>query len=53
MSTGSLNFFAIGDWGGSMFSPYYTSVEKAVAKEMGSLAESFKTEFILALGMSK
>ena len=49
-SAGALQFFAIGDWGGDMFSPYYTAVEKAVAEEMGKMAERLKPEFILALG---
>ncbi len=49
-SRNSLQFFAIGDWGGQIFSPYYTAVEKAVAKELGNLAEHLKPEFILALG---
>ena len=50
-SMGSLQFFAIGDWGGQIISPYYTKVEKAVAEELGNLAEHLKPEFILALGM--
>ena len=49
-STDSLRFFAIGDWGGQIPSPYYTKVEKAVANEMGKLAETLEPEFILALG---
>lgn len=48
--TDSLRFFAIGDWGGQILSPYYTNVEKAVANEMGKLADSREPEFILALG---
>jgi hypothetical protein len=50
-SAGALQFFALGDWGGAMFSPYYTAVEKAVAEEMGKMADLLKPEFILALGM--
>ena len=48
--TDSLRFFAIGDWGGQSFSPYYTNVEKAVANEMGKLGYSREPQFILALG---
>ena len=50
-SYSSLQFFAIGDWGGQLFSPYTTKVERAVAKEMGIMADYFKPDFILALGM--
>ena len=50
VDTDSLRFFAIGDWGGQSSSPYYTNVEKAVANEMGKLADGRKPQFILALG---
>lgn len=46
----SLNFFALGDWGGLPISPYTTPVEKAVAQEMGKLADLLNPEFVLGLG---
>lgn len=50
LGEGYLHFFALGDWGGLPISPYTTKVERAIAKEMGNLADSLKPEFILALG---
>lgn len=49
-STDSLQFFAIGDWGGINITPYTTNVERAIAKEMGKMADRLKPKFILALG---
>ena len=45
-----LRFLIIGDWGGWPVSPYSTQVERAVAKEMGKVAETMKTQFTVALG---
>lgn len=50
MSTDSLRFFAIGDFGGSPDPPYYSAVEAAVAERMGSIADAYQTSFTLALG---
>lgn len=41
---------AIGDWGGSPSFPYDTSIEKAVAKQMAAVADTYGTSFTLALG---
>ena len=46
----SLNFLAIGDWGGKPSSPYYTPAEKSIAGQMGKVAESINSSFTLALG---
>ena len=50
LSKDSLRFFAIGDFGGSPDPPYYTKVEKAVAKRMCKIADKDKVSFTLALG---
>lgn len=46
----SLNFFGLADWGGSPISPYTTSVEKAVAQQLGKVAQQLKPTFVMAFG---
>eukprot|EP01006_Ploeotia_vitrea_P056690 TRINITY_DN68120_c1_g2_i1.p1 TRINITY_DN68120_c1_g2~~TRINITY_DN68120_c1_g2_i1.p1 ORF type:complete len:350 (+),score=47.27 TRINITY_DN68120_c1_g2_i1:25-1074(+) len=46
----SVNFLAIGDWGGVGSSPYTTSAEVKNAGTMGKMAESINSRFTLALG---
>jgi len=46
----SINFFVIGDWGGIPITPYTTTIEKAIAHEMGHFAQDHDVQFILALG---
>ena len=49
-----LNFFALGDWGGSPIPRlnYTTKVEKGIAASMAERAEEVKPSFIIALGKS-
>lgn len=51
--TKPLNFFALGDWGGLPYGTfnYSTTVERAVADQMGRLADELKPSFVIALGM--
>lgn len=46
----SLNFLAIGDWGGTADPPYYTVGQGRLASVMGDKAEEIKSQFTLALG---
>ncbi|OQV22226.1 Tartrate-resistant acid phosphatase type 5 [Hypsibius exemplaris] len=46
----TLNFLVLGDWGGLPVTPYHTAVELAIAKQMGSTAETLNSQFTLALG---
>lgn len=46
----SLRFLAMGDWGGIPIYPYDTPWEVAVARQMASVTERFKSSFNLALG---
>lgn len=46
----SIKFLVVGDWGGLPYAPYVTAVEKATAREMGTVAEQMGADFILALG---
>lgn len=46
----SLNFMVLADWGGQSTSPFVTPCEVNVAKQMGILASSYESQFVLALG---
>jgi hypothetical protein len=46
----SINFCAIGDWGGQEFFPYFTHAQKETAKGMGKVAADIKSKFVIALG---
>jgi len=46
----SLNFIVMGDWGGLPDFPFRTPIEKAVAAEMGKIADKIDSKFTLALG---
>ena len=46
----SLKFIVMGDWGGLPDFPYRTAIERAVAKEMGNIADDIDSQFVLALG---
>jgi len=46
----SLNFLAVGDWGGQDSSPYYTSGQKSSATGMNTVASKIGSQFVLALG---
>eukprot|EP01035_Chromulina_nebulosa_P023117 gene23117-29954_t len=46
----SINFLAVGDWGGQQTSPYYTSGQKDSVAGMDKIATSVNAEFIVALG---
>ncbi|XP_038640867.1 tartrate-resistant acid phosphatase type 5-like isoform X1 [Scyliorhinus canicula] len=46
----AIRFMALGDWGGLPFSPYTTPVEKSTAQQMGVVAETMGTDFVLSLG---
>jgi len=46
----SINFCAIGDWGGSEYFPFFTHAQKETAKGMGRVAEDIDSRFVLALG---
>ncbi|KAL4237006.1 Tartrate-resistant acid phosphatase type 5 [Mactra antiquata] len=50
LAVDSLRFLAMGDWGGLPFYPYDTPFEVAVAKQMASVTETYKSSFNLALG---
>lgn len=55
-NSNSINFIAIGDWGGSEIFPYTTHAQKETAKGMGKVINDNKTnennaiDFVLALG---
>ena len=40
----------MGDWGGLPDFPFRTPIEKAVAAEMGKIADQIDSKFTLALG---
>ncbi|XP_078387352.1 tartrate-resistant acid phosphatase type 5-like [Cetorhinus maximus] len=46
----TIRFLALGDWGGLPYSPYTTPVEKSTAHQMGVVAETMGTDFVLSLG---
>jgi len=46
----SINFCAIGDWGGMEWFPYFTYAQYETAKGMGKVAEDIQSQFVLALG---
>ena len=46
----TLNFLVLGDWGGQPDPPYTTEAEVSIAKVMGVVATSVKSQFTLALG---
>ncbi|KAL3935379.1 MAG: hypothetical protein SGBAC_009088 [Bacillariaceae sp.] len=46
----SINFCAIGDWGGREWFPYFTYAQRQTAMGMGSIAESRNAQFVVALG---
>eukprot|EP01040_Poterioochromonas_malhamensis_P012043 gene12043-13157_t len=46
----SINFLAVGDWGGDDTSPYYTEAQVSSVKGMDKIATTLQAEFILALG---
>lgn len=49
-ASGSINFCAIGDWGGQELFPYFTLGQKETAKGMGKVAEAIDSKFVVALG---
>lgn len=46
----ALNYMVLADWGGQSSAPYFTECEVHVAKQMGVIAECYKSQFVLALG---
>ena len=46
----ALNYLVLADWGGQSSAPYVTTCEMHVAKQMGVLADSYNSRFVLALG---
>ena len=46
----SLNFLAVGDWGGMGDAPYYTDAQLASASGMNTIASDINATFVLALG---
>lgn len=50
VANGTLNFVAVGDWGGQTDSPYTTQGEESVAEQMGKTAAQMGSQFTLALG---
>jgi len=48
--TQSLNFVAVGDYGGQSTAPYTTPAQVAVAKQMGITAASLNSNFTLGIG---
>ena len=46
----SLNFLAVGDWGGQPNAPYYTIGEKKVAAAMGLTAFTIASQFTITVG---
>ena len=50
IANGTLNFVAVGDWGGQTDSPYTTQGEESVAEQMGATAARLGSQFTLGLG---
>jgi tartrate-resistant acid phosphatase type 5 len=50
VSVQSLNFLAVGDWGGTETAPYYTPGQLASVTGMEKVAKALKSEFVLAVG---
>ena len=46
----TLNFMVVGDWGGQILPPYYTTAEKDVAASMGATAAASGSQFTIGLG---
>eukprot|EP00597_Dinobryon_sp_UTEXLB2267_P005518 CAMPEP_0170075472 /NCGR_PEP_ID=MMETSP0019_2-20121128/12601_1 /TAXON_ID=98059 /ORGANISM="Dinobryon sp., Strain UTEXLB2267" /LENGTH=334 /DNA_ID=CAMNT_0010286459 /DNA_START=282 /DNA_END=1286 /DNA_ORIENTATION=+ len=46
----SINFLAVGDWGGQDTKPYYTQGQKDSVVGMDKIATSINAEFVVALG---
>ena len=46
----SINFCAIGDWGGTELPPFFTLGQKETAQGMGKVAEDIQSQFVVALG---
>jgi tartrate-resistant acid phosphatase type 5 len=49
-SSSSLNFLAIGDWGGIDIPPYYKIGQKKTALGMGKVASKMNSTFVIGLG---
>jgi len=47
---GSINFCAIGDWGGREWFPYFTYAQRQTAIGMGKVADTIDSQFVVALG---
>lgn len=47
---GTLDFMVVGDWGGQILPPYYTTAEKDVAASMGGAATAIGSQFTVGLG---
>ena len=49
-ASSSINFCAIGDWGGTEYPPFFTLGQKETSIGMGKVAQEIQSQFILALG---
>lgn len=49
-SNNELNLLAIGDWGGSARSPYYTQAQKINSDGMSKVADMINPEAVISLG---
>jgi uncharacterized protein YneR len=50
LSSDSVRFLVLADWGGSPYPPFTTGVQVRVAHQMALKAEKEKVSFVLALG---
>ena len=46
----SLNFLAVGDWGGQENAPFFTEGQVASVQGMEKVAQSLKSQFVLGVG---
>ncbi|XP_013404251.1 tartrate-resistant acid phosphatase type 5 [Lingula anatina] len=45
-----LNFLVVGDWGGQPHYPYSSRIQRAVAKQLGKVADEVNSQFVISVG---